>query len=288
MVHIVSLWRFWSILKDVTCTVACVSSYPSICLGRSTWKLGQVGSFWVRNWAWDLPNSKLRITRPRFTIYNLINVWLIRWLSRFLLRRYVFWNILCTSLHDDCLRWKNFFPECHPFPRSLVFLSAGKQTRERQISEGRNKRGKTYGCGIENILRKYSYFFPAFIFGSLVHRECNAGYNKCEIPHSFQASLLVSRVTSIFSFNLREFLSLPVIRGILPVLQMSPPLRQMTASKIWRFVTLPKECSTITSMKKQWRMCILSRNCFRRQGSFRYCGEDFIIWNNFVLHKNAC
>lgn len=121
---------------------------------------------------------------------------------------------------------------------------------------------------MENILRKYSYFFSAFTFGSPVHRECNAGYNKREIPHSFQASLLVSRVSSIFSFNLREFLSLPVIRGILPVLQMSLPLRQMTASKTWRFVTLPKECSTITSMKKQWRMCILSRNCCRRQALF--------------------
>lgn len=140
--------------------------------------------------------------------------------------------------------------------------------------EIRNEK-KTCDCGTENVLRKYSYFFSSFTCGSLVHRECNAGYNKCEIPHSFQASLLVSRVSSIFSFNLREFLSLPVIRGILPVLQMSLPLRQMTASKIWRFVTLPKECSTITSMKKQWRMCILSRNCCRRQGSFRYCGERF-------------
>ena len=83
-------------------------------------------------------------------------------------------------------RWlpqvKEIFPKCHPFCRFLVFLSAGKQTRERQRSEWRNKkREKTYDCGIENILRKYSYFFSAFTFGSLVHRECNAGCNKCEI-----------------------------------------------------------------------------------------------------------
>jgi hypothetical protein len=128
---------------------------------------------------------------------------------------------------------KELFPECYLFSRSLVFPSAGKQTREKQRNEGRNKKQeKTDDCGVENILRKYSYFFSAFTFGSLVHQECHAGYNKCEIPHSFQASLLVSRFTSIFSFNLREFLSLPVIRGILPVLQMSLPLIQMTASKI--------------------------------------------------------
>lgn len=213
----------------------------------------------------------------------------MRWLSRFLLRCHVFWNILCTGLLDVCLRWKNFFPNVILSLDLWCFLALeNEQEKDKEMKDGIRNEKKTDDCGTENILRKYSYLFSAFTFGSLVHRECNARYNKCEIPHSFQASLLVSRVSSIFSFNLREFLSLPVIRGILPVLQMSLPLRQMTASKIWRFVTLPKECCTITSMKKQWRMCILSRNCCRRQGSFRYCGEGFIIWNNFALHKNAC
>ena len=41
VVYIVSLWWFWSLMKEVTCAVACVNCYPSICLGRSTWKLGQ-------------------------------------------------------------------------------------------------------------------------------------------------------------------------------------------------------------------------------------------------------
>lgn len=103
MVYIVSFWWFWSMLKEVIYTVACVNCYPSICLGSSTWKLGQDGSFWVRNWMWNLPDSKLRITRPRFTIYGLINIWVIIWLSSFLLRCHLFWNILCTGLHDDCL-----------------------------------------------------------------------------------------------------------------------------------------------------------------------------------------
>lgn len=174
--------------------------YPIICRGISTWKLGQDGSFWVRNWIWDLPNSKLRITRPRFTICNLINIWLIRWLSCFLLRRHVFWNVLCTGLHDDCLRRKNFFANVVLSLDLWCFLALENKQRERQRSDGRNKkRGKTCGCRIENVLRKYSYLLPAFIFGSLVHRECNASYNKCEIPHSFQASLLVSLALPVFS-----------------------------------------------------------------------------------------
>jgi len=46
----------------------------------------------------------------------------------------VYWPTRCLP------QVKELFPECHPFSRSLVFLSAGKRTRERQRNEGRNKK----------------------------------------------------------------------------------------------------------------------------------------------------
>jgi hypothetical protein len=130
--------------RKLTCIVACVCLYPSICLGDSPEiydKTAASGS--GTECGTSRIETKYLIARPRFTFYSLINIWVICWLSCFLLRRHVFWNTSCTVVHDDCLRWKKYFPNAILSLDLCCFLAL-----ENEQEKDKEMRVKTYDCGI--------------------------------------------------------------------------------------------------------------------------------------------
>jgi hypothetical protein len=86
--------------------------------------------------------TKLRITQPPITFYSLIKVWETGWLLRLLLRHQVFWYMLCTPLQDDCLRWKESFPNVSLSLDLCCFLVLeNKQEKDKEMkNEIRNEK----------------------------------------------------------------------------------------------------------------------------------------------------
>ena len=98
------------------CVVVIVSKYPAgSCLHRGLCKLISLGEIHVKTRTrrqllgqklyMGPPELKKKIAIYSTTIYVLqFNICVISWLTCFLVRQDVFWNILCTGLHDYCLR----------------------------------------------------------------------------------------------------------------------------------------------------------------------------------------